>query len=45
MRELPKFEHALEPKSPPPDEKNIYSKPVTQTAKVEEWTMGEGATA
>ena len=39
LRELPKFENALEPKSPPPDEKDIYSKPVEQTAKTEEWTM------
>ena len=39
VRELPKFEHALEPKSPPPDERDIYSKPVEQTAKTEEWQM------
>ena len=38
-RELPKFEHALEPKTPPPDEKHIYDKPVEQTAKVEEWQV------
>ena len=38
-RELPKFEHALEPKSPPPDESDIYSKPVAQTAKLEEWQL------
>ena len=39
MRELPKFENALEPKSPPPDEKDIYSKPVEQKSKVEEWQI------
>ena len=39
VRELPKFENALEPKSPPPDEKDVYSKPVEQTAKTEEWQM------
>ena len=39
MRELPKFEKALEPKAPPPDEKDIYSKLVEQVAKVEEWQV------
>lgn len=39
MRELPKFENALEPKSPPPDEKDVYSKPVEQKSKVEEWQV------
>ena len=39
MRELPKFENALEPKAPPPDEKNIYSKPVEQKTKTEEWQV------
>ena len=39
LRELPKFENALEPKSPPPDEKDVYSKPVAQQAKVEEWQV------
>ena len=39
MRELPKFENALEPKSPPPDEKDVYSKPVEQESKVEEWQV------
>ena len=39
VRELPKFEKALEPKAPPPDEKDIYSKPVEQAAKVEEWQV------
>ncbi len=38
VRELPKFEHALEPKAPPPDESNVYAKPVEQKAKLEEWT-------
>ena len=39
VRELPKFENALDPKAPPPDEKDIYSKPVEQKAKTEEWQM------
>ena len=39
QRELPKFENALEPKAPPPDESDIYSKPVEQKAKTEEWTV------
>lgn len=39
VRELPKFEHALEPKKPAPDESNVYSKPVEQTAKLEEWQV------
>ncbi len=39
MRELPKFEHALEPKAPPPDESDVYSKPVEQSAPSEEWKM------
>ena len=39
QRELPKFEHALEPKKPEPDESNIYSKPVEQKAKTEEWSV------
>ena len=39
QRELPKFENALEPKAPPPDESDIYSKPVAQKAKTEEWTV------
>ncbi len=38
-RELPKFEHALDPKAPPPDESNIYSKPVEQKEKHEEWQV------
>ena len=36
-RPLPKFENALEPKAPPPDESNVYSKPVEQKAPTEEW--------
>ena len=39
VRELPKFEHALDPKAPPPDEKDVYSKPVEQTAKTVEFTL------
>jgi hypothetical protein len=38
-RELPKFEHALDPKAPPPDESNVYSKPVEQKEKHEEWQV------
>ena len=38
QRELPKFEHALDPKAPPPDESDVYSKPVAQKEKLEEWT-------
>ena len=39
QRELPKFEHALDPKAPPPDESDAYSKPVEQKTKTEEWKM------
>ena len=39
QRELPKFEHALDEKAPPPDESNIYSKPVEQKNKLEEWSV------
>ena len=39
VRELPKFEHALDQKAPPPDESDVYSKPVEQKAKLEEWKM------
>ena len=39
LRELPKFENALEPKPQPPDEKDIYSRPVEQKSKVEEWQV------
>ena len=39
IRNLPTFEKALEPKAPPPDESNIYSKPVEQTGKLEEWQV------
>ncbi len=39
QRKLPTFEHALEPKKEPPDESDVYSKPVAQTAKLEEWKM------
>jgi len=38
-RELPKFEHALEPKKTPPDESDIYSKPVEQKEKLQEWNV------
>ena len=36
-RPLPKFETALDPKAPPPDESDVYSKPVEQKQKLEEW--------
>ena len=39
QRELPKFENALEPKKPAPDESDVYSKPVEQKAKTEEWQV------
>ena len=39
MRPLPKFETALDPKAPPPDESDVYSKPVEQKQKLEEWKM------
>ena len=39
QRELPKFEHALDEKTPPPDESDVYSKPVEQQTKLEEWKM------
>ncbi|MBO7720872.1 MAG: hypothetical protein J6T01_00530, partial [Kiritimatiellae bacterium] len=40
VRELPKFEHALDPKTPPPDESEVYSKPVEQKTRLEEWNVG-----
>ena len=39
QRELPKFEHALDPAKPAPDESNVYAKPVEQKTKTEEWKM------
>ena len=39
QRELPKFEHALDPAKPAPDESNVYSEPVEQKAQTEEWKM------
>ncbi len=39
QRELPKFEHALEPKAPPPDESDVYLKPVEQKDRLEEWSV------
>jgi hypothetical protein len=39
QRELPTFEHALDPKTPPPDETDVYSKPVAQKDKLEEWSV------
>lgn len=40
VRENPKFQDALEEKAPPPDERDIYSKPVEQRAKFNEWSVG-----
>ena len=39
QRKLPTFEHALDEKTPPPDESNAYSKPVEQKQKLEEWSV------
>ena len=39
QRKLPSFENAHEPKAPLRDESDIYSKPVEQTAKTEEFTV------
>ena len=36
---LTKFEHALDPVKPAPDESNVYSEPVEQKAKTEEWKV------
>ena len=38
-RKLPTFEHALDPKAPPPDESDVYSKPVEQKSRTEEWQV------
>ncbi len=37
-RELPKFERAFEPKTPPPDETDVYTRPVEQKERLEEWS-------
>ena len=39
QRELPTFAHALEPKKPAPDESDVYSKPVQQKDRLEEWSV------
>lgn len=39
VRELPKFTHALDPKKPDVDESDIYSQPVSQKTKTEEWRV------
>ena len=44
-RELPKFENALEPKAPPTDESDVYSRPVEQKSRLEEWPCGTGPDA
>ncbi len=38
-RTLPKFEHALDEKTPPPDESGVYAKPVEQKDALEEWQV------
>ena len=38
-RETPKFETALDPKKPEVDETDVYSKPVEQKTRTEEWKM------
>ena len=38
-RKLPTFESAFEEKAPPPDESDVYSKPVSQTDKFDEWRL------
>jgi len=38
-RPLPSFEHALDPKPQAPDESDVYSKPVSQKERIEEWKM------
>ena len=43
QRELPKFEHALDEKKPAPDESDVYSKPVGQKDKLEEWSVATDA--
>ena len=43
MRTLPKFENALEPKAPPPDETDVYSKPVAQKERLEEWSCASAS--
>jgi len=39
QRKLPTFEHALDPKATPPDESDVYSKPVEQKEKLAEWQV------
>ena len=39
VRELPKFENALKPPKPPVDESDVYSKPVEQREKLQEWKI------
>ena len=39
QRTLPKFENACEPQLPERDESEIYSEPVKQTRKIEEWKV------
>lgn len=39
IRELPKFEHAFDEKTPPADESDVYSKPVEQTERLSEWRL------
>ncbi|MGN0855243.1 MAG: DEAD/DEAH box helicase [Kiritimatiellia bacterium] len=39
QRTLPTFAHALEPRKPEPDESDVYSKPIEQKTKTEEWSV------
>ena len=39
VRELPKFEHACDPKAEAKDETDVYSEPVQQQTKLEEWKL------
>ncbi len=39
QRELPKFESAFEPKTPPKDESDVYSKAVEQSVPRQEWEV------
>ncbi len=38
-RPLPTFENAFDPKTPPPDETDVYIKPVEQKNRYEEWKL------
>lgn len=44
-RQMPSFDGAFEEKTPPPDEKGVYEKPVDQKEKFNEWNLEENAKA